>query len=139
MQSGIPSSSSSFTRQAEQDAHITHRLSHRVRVLLVIVSLVLLAIALYAFADFYRHYLKQPVGVIDFSTYYSAAYALRMNPQANIYDQALLTRVAAQIPGTLRPPCRPIIISAISAGIAIRNSARKYSATNSPPPFAPVR
>ncbi|HEX3272710.1 MAG TPA: hypothetical protein VHR15_18845, partial [Ktedonobacterales bacterium] len=104
MQSGIPSSSSSFTGQAEQDAQLAHRLSYRVRVLLVIISLVLLAIALFAFADFYRHYLKQPVGVIDFSTYYSAAYALRMNPQANVYDQALLTRVAARIPGTLQPP-----------------------------------
>jgi hypothetical protein len=71
--------------------------------MIVSVSLALLAIALYAFAINYRHYLKQPVGVIDFSTYYAAASALRMNPQANVYDQALLTRVAAQIPGTQHP------------------------------------
>jgi hypothetical protein len=101
MQSDIPSSSA---RQAEPNPQVAGRLSYRVRVIIVIVSLALLAIALYAFAMNYRHYLKQPVGVIDFTTYYSAAYALRMNPQANVYDQALLARVAAQFPGTLRPP-----------------------------------
>ena len=101
MQSGVPSSSA---RQTERDAQGAPRPSYRVRVIIVTVSLALLAIALYAFAMNYRHYLKQPVGVIDFTTYYSAAYALRMNPQANVYDQALLARVAAQIPGTLRPP-----------------------------------
>jgi hypothetical protein len=74
-----------------------------VRVIIVSVSLALLAIALYAFAMNYRHYLKQPVGFVDFSTYYTAAYALRMNPQANVYDQALLARLAAQIPGTQHP------------------------------------
>ncbi len=100
MQSDIPSSA----RQAERDAQGAPRPSDRVRVIIVIVSLTLLVIALYAFAMNYRHYLKQPVGVIDFTTYYSAAYALRMNPQANVYDQALLARVAAQFPGTLRPP-----------------------------------
>jgi hypothetical protein len=74
------------------------------RVAFVIGSLALLAVGAYAVLIFYHQYLKQPVGFIDFSTYYSAAYALRMNPQANVYDQSLLTQVAAQIPGALRPP-----------------------------------
>jgi hypothetical protein len=73
------------------------------RVTIVIAALVVLAIAWYAFAMNYRHYLKQPVGFVDFSTYYTAAYALRLNPQANVYDQALLTRLAVQIPGTQHP------------------------------------
>jgi hypothetical protein len=76
MQSGTPSS---FTRQAEQDAHITHRLRYRVRVRLVIVSLVSLVSALYACADYYRHSLKPPVGVIDFSMYHVAAHALSLS------------------------------------------------------------
>jgi Glycosyltransferase family 87 len=100
MQSGIPASSA---RQAERNPQIARQPSYRVRVMIASVALALLAIALYSFAMNYRHYLKQPVGFIDFSTYYSAAYALRMNPQANVYDQALLTRVAAQIPGTQHP------------------------------------
>ncbi len=59
----------------------------------------------------------------------------------NFQNGAMPSRVTSTciVPGTLRPPCRPIIISAISAGIAIRNSAMKYSATNSPPPLAPAR
>ena len=43
------------------------------------------------------------------------------------------------VPTVLRPPRRPMSISAINAGMATTTKAMKYKETNSPPPFAPAR
>jgi alpha-1,2-mannosyltransferase len=43
-------------------------------------------------------------GRYDFSTYYAAAYALRLDPHANIYDPTLLARAGAAAHVLVQPP-----------------------------------
>jgi hypothetical protein len=78
-------------------------LSARARATVVAVSfgLIVLTVGLWLVA--HRRDLVEPRSVIDFSSYYAAANALRMNPFANIYDQEVLRAGGAQA-GVYFPP-----------------------------------
>jgi hypothetical protein len=79
-------------------------MSERARVTLVILSFGLIVTSIVIWLVFHRRDLVESRSVLDFSSYYAAAYALRMNPQANVYDQAVLTSAAAQAGVALQPP-----------------------------------
>lgn len=68
--------------------------------LLVAAAGMLLAFWVYWMA----HEVLRGIGAYDFSTYYAAARALRLDPHSNIYSQAVLTASAAAGHVTRQPP-----------------------------------
>jgi Glycosyltransferase family 87 len=87
----------------ETSAPTPRRLSARSRGALVMLSLGVIVTSIVIWLVFHRRDLVESRSVLDFSSYYAAAYALRMNPQANVYDQVVLTS-AAQAGVALQPP-----------------------------------
>ena len=71
---------------------------------MVAASLIVLAVALARWALALNSAAHSIAGRYDFSTYYAAAWALRQNPHANIYDAVVLTRAGAATHVLVNPP-----------------------------------
>lgn len=89
--------------QGAPDRSVTG-LPDRMRAWLVALALVALALVTLVWLRFLWGALHAPVGQYDFSTYYAAALALRANPHADIYSQAVIAQAGAAAHTQVQPP-----------------------------------
>ncbi|WIG58495.1 MAG: hypothetical protein OJF49_001241 [Ktedonobacterales bacterium] len=92
------------TQHSGTGAGATWLAAPRVRLALVAGSLAVIAVTLAQWLLALYHDTHSIAGRYDFSSYYAAAYALRLDPHANIYDPAVLARAGAAAHVLVNPP-----------------------------------
>lgn len=97
-------SAAASARDGERASEGLIQVSWRLRAIIVLLSLVILALALGSWLWFLWRALHDPVGRYDFSSYYAAAAALRGNPHADIYSAAVMARSGAANHVQVQPP-----------------------------------
>jgi alpha-1,2-mannosyltransferase len=97
------------------------RLSRGMRRGLVLVSAATFALALGIWVWHVENALRIPLGRLDFSDYYVAARALRLDPHANIYSPAVLkgSRMEGQVPFEYIPYVYPPLLAILLAPLTI--------------------
>lgn len=92
------------SRDGDRGSSTLARASWRFRAGVVMVALVILVVALASWLWFLWRALHAPVGRYDFSSYYAAAAALRINPHADIYAAAVIAQSGAANHVQVQPP-----------------------------------
>ncbi|HEX6816827.1 MAG TPA: glycosyltransferase family 87 protein [Ktedonobacterales bacterium] len=90
--------------QPAPSAGRTLHLSRQRRVALTAVAMVVLAVVMAAWVAWLVSGFREHLGVFDFSQYYAAAHALRLDPHANIYSAVVLDASGAAGHVAQQPP-----------------------------------